>query len=97
MAIELVERRRVQARGEVATIYEVVEYQLVIKTVIDSRIRTTKSGYVYRLADGRDVDWVNSVMFQIVDTRQIITRCDALPEGREHTVAASAGADLQPI
>lgn len=90
MAIELVERKRVKARGEDATIYEVVEYQLVIKTAIDSRIRTTKSGYVYRLADGRDVDWVNSVMFQIPDTRQIITRCDALPEVRERAQEASA-------
>lgn len=74
MKVELVEQGRIPAQGEDAAQYEVVEYQLVITHVMDSAVRRTKSGHVYRLADGRDVHWVNTVMFQIVDTGKLITR-----------------------
>lgn len=74
MNVEMVEQNRIRARGEDAAHYEVVEYQLVITHVIDSAVRRTKSGHVYRLVDGRDVHWVNTVTFQIVETGKLITR-----------------------
>lgn len=74
MAIDLVERGRIKARGEDATIYDVVEYQLVITSQIDCAVKTTKSGVVYRLDDGREVHRATGTLFHVVASGQLIER-----------------------
>ena len=46
----------------------------MITHMADGAIKTTKSGLVYRLADGRDVHWVNTALFQIVESGKLIQR-----------------------
>lgn len=74
MELHYIERCRIDAHCEDAISYQIVEYQLVVTHVVDSAKRKSKSGLVYRLADGRDVHWVNSVLFQIVESGKLIQR-----------------------
>jgi hypothetical protein len=74
LAIELVERSRIKARGADATIYEVIEYQMVITSTIDCAVKTTKSGLVYKLDDGRDVHRATARLFHVVDSDLLIER-----------------------
>ncbi len=74
MKLDYVERSRIAARCEEATDYEVVEYQMVITHMVDGAIKKTKSGLVYRLADGRDVHRVTTALFQIVESGKLIQR-----------------------
>ena len=74
MRLDYVERDRIHAHCEDAAAYEIVEYQLVVTHMIDGTIKKIKSGLVYRLADGRDVHWVNTALFQIVDNGKLIQR-----------------------
>lgn len=76
MKLDYVERSRIDARCEDAAAYEVVEYQMVITHMVDGAIKKTKSGLVYRLADGRDVHWVNTALFQIVESGKLIQRAN---------------------
>jgi hypothetical protein len=72
--LHYIERCRIDAHCEDAVSYEVVEYQLVVTHVVDSSRRKSKSGLVYRLADGRDVHWVNNALFQIVESGKLLQR-----------------------
>jgi hypothetical protein len=74
MQLDYVERSRIAARCEDATEYEVVEYQMVITHMVDGAIKKTRSGLVYRLADGRDVHRVTTALFQIVESGKLIQR-----------------------
>jgi hypothetical protein len=76
MGLEFLERSRIAAKCEDAVSYVVVEYQMIVTHVIDCAIKRTKSGMVYRLADGRDVHRVTSALFQIVDNGKLIQRTD---------------------
>ncbi len=76
MKLDLIERDRIAAHCEDALPYEVVEYQLVVTHILDSSVRKVKSGLVYQLADGREVHWVNSALFQIVESGKLIQRSD---------------------
>ncbi len=80
MGLEFLERCRIAAQCEDAVAYVVVEYQMVVTHVIDCAVKRTKSGMVYRLADGRDVHWVTTALFQIVDTGKLIQRCDVVED-----------------
>jgi hypothetical protein len=74
MQLDYVERNRIAALCEEANEYEVVEYQMVITHMVDGAIKKTKSGLVYRLADGRDVHRVTTALFQIVESGKLIQR-----------------------
>ena len=80
MGLEFLERCRIAAQCEDDVAYVVVEYQMVVTHVIDCAVKRTKSGMVYRLADGRDVHWVTTALFQIVDTGKLIQRCDVVED-----------------
>ncbi|MDP2354782.1 MAG: hypothetical protein Q8M31_01815 [Beijerinckiaceae bacterium] len=78
MKLEYLERCRIEAACEDSVAYVVVEYQMVVTHMMGCFIKRTKSGLVYRLDDGRDVHWVTSALFQIVDNGKLIQRSDVL-------------------
>ena len=53
--------------------YEVVEYQVVIRHVIDARVRTARGGLVHQLVDGRSVSFVAELTFWLPDAERILT------------------------
>lgn len=70
---ELVERNHFKVRDQAGMVLNVVEYQILTRVVIDSSIRTTKGGMVYRLADGRDVQLLSETTFQVTGSDNIVT------------------------
>ena len=71
---ELVERNHFKVRDQAGMVLNVVEYQILTRVVIDSSIRTTKGGMVYRLADGRDVLLLSETTFQVTGSDNIVTK-----------------------
>jgi hypothetical protein len=54
-------------------LYEVVEYQVVIRHVIDARLRTARGGIVHQLPDGRSVSLVAESTYWLPDAGRILT------------------------
>lgn len=74
METELIERNHLKARDQAGVVHDVVEYQILTRVVIDSSIRTTKGGMIYRLADGRDAQMLSETTFRVTGSENILTR-----------------------